>query len=152
VDRFRRPGLLLGLGMGGFVDGILIHQMLGWHHMLSGWYPLTSPQRMRMNMIGDGVFHAFCWLLVVAGILTLATAASWPQERARLRLTGWMIAGWGVFNVVEGIIDHLVLGIHHVHPRSQVLAYDLGFIAIGLALTTAGLTLARVAVRPPTRG
>ena len=35
------PGLLLGIGLGGFVDGILLHQILQWHHMLTseGSYP-----------------------------------------------------------------------------------------------------------------
>jgi uncharacterized membrane protein len=27
------PGILLGVGLGGFVDGILLHQVLQWHHM-----------------------------------------------------------------------------------------------------------------------
>ena len=31
------PGLVLGLGLGGLLDGILLHQILPWHHM--GPYP-----------------------------------------------------------------------------------------------------------------
>jgi uncharacterized membrane protein len=30
------PGLLLGAGLGGFFDGILFHQLLQWHNMVSG--------------------------------------------------------------------------------------------------------------------
>jgi uncharacterized membrane protein len=30
------PGLLLGLGLGGFIDGIVMHQILQWHHLLTG--------------------------------------------------------------------------------------------------------------------
>jgi hypothetical protein len=26
----------MGVGLGGFVDGILLHQILQWHHMLTG--------------------------------------------------------------------------------------------------------------------
>ena len=33
--RIRRAGLLLGFAMGGFFDGILLHQILQWHHLLS---------------------------------------------------------------------------------------------------------------------
>ncbi len=62
----RLPGLLLGVGMGGFVDGILLHQVLQWHHMLSGtdddrigvrfYDPRTVPG-LRMNTVWDGFFH-----------------------------------------------------------------------------------------------
>ncbi len=40
LDRPRQgllPGLLVGLGLGGFFDGIVLHQLLQWHHMLGGW-------------------------------------------------------------------------------------------------------------------
>jgi uncharacterized membrane protein len=35
VTRCRAPGILLGIGLGGFVDGIVLHQILQWHHMLT---------------------------------------------------------------------------------------------------------------------
>ena len=28
------PGVVLGIGLGGFVDGIVLHQILRWHHMV----------------------------------------------------------------------------------------------------------------------
>jgi uncharacterized membrane protein len=145
------PGLVLGLGLGGFLDGIVIHQMLGWHHMLSGWYPLTSPHRERINMVGDGLFHLLCWLLVVAGVVLLVRAAPAGRPGVWRRLAGWTVAGWGVFNVVEGVIDHLVLGVHHVHPQSHRLAYDLGFLVLGLLLAAAGWAAARGASRDDDR-
>ena len=42
--RFNRGGFLLGIGFGGFVDGIVLHQLLQWHHMLTstGDYPATT--------------------------------------------------------------------------------------------------------------
>jgi uncharacterized membrane protein len=52
-----------------------------------------------------------------------------------------MLAGWGLFNVVEGIVDHLVLGIHHVHPGAYERVWDLGFLAFGFALAAAGVAL-----------
>jgi uncharacterized membrane protein len=30
------PGFLMGIGLGGFIDGILLHQILQWDHMLTG--------------------------------------------------------------------------------------------------------------------
>jgi uncharacterized membrane protein len=63
---------VLGLGLGGFVDGIVAHQLLEWHHMLSSRYPPTSEHHLRLNMVGDGVFHAGCLVLVVVGVFLLA--------------------------------------------------------------------------------
>src|SRR5215212_10407320 len=36
VRRITGPGVVLGLGLGGFVDGIVLHQVLQWHHMRTG--------------------------------------------------------------------------------------------------------------------
>src|SRR4051812_24192423 len=40
---------LFGLGLGGFFDGIVFHQVLQWHHMVSTWYPPTSLENLRIN-------------------------------------------------------------------------------------------------------
>jgi len=51
-----------------------------------------------------------------------------------------------VFNVVEGIVDHLLLGIHHVNetaPREQWLWCDLGFLLWGGAMIAVGWWLWR---------
>jgi uncharacterized membrane protein len=52
-------GILLGLGMGGFFDGIVLHQLLQWHHMLtSAGYPADSVPNLEVNTFWDGLFHA----------------------------------------------------------------------------------------------
>ena len=57
---------------------------------------------------------------------------------------GMLLAGWGVFNLVEGLIDHQLLGIHHVRDDlGAPLGWDLGFLAFGALRVVAGLTLAR---------
>ena len=43
-------GILLGAGLGGFVDGILLHQILQWHNMLSGQLPPDTLVRAKVNM------------------------------------------------------------------------------------------------------
>ena len=53
---------------------------------------------------------------------------------------GSMLLGWGLFNLVEGIFDHQVLGLHHVHPGNDQLAWDVGFLAFGATLAMAGIT------------
>jgi uncharacterized membrane protein len=58
-----------------------------------------------------------------------------------------MLAGWGAFNLVEGIVDHHILTLHHVKEGGSELAFDLAFLAFGAALLTLGLALARRAER-----
>ena len=137
------PGIVLGLGLGGFVDGIVLHQILGWHHMLSDTtlYSATTLHNMQVNMVADGLSHAGTWLLVAAGLAMLWSAArSGAWVWSGRMLLGWMAVGWGLFNVVEGIIDHHILGIHHVHPTSaHPFAWDLGFLGLGALLIPGGL-------------
>jgi uncharacterized membrane protein len=54
-----------------------------------------------------------------------------------------ILAGWGLFNLVEGIVDHHILGLHHVRSGEAEWAYDLGFLVLGAALLAGGLALAR---------
>ena len=57
---------------------------------------------------------------------------------------GLVLAGWGIFNVVEGLIDHHLLGVHHVRDDlGAPLSWDLGFLAFGLGLIAAGWALHR---------
>lgn len=137
---FRMAGLVLGVGLGGFVDGIIAHQLLEWHHMLSGWYPPNNEHNMRLNMVGDGLFHLLCLVVTLVGIALLNRSG---RPRPGRRLTGWIVAGWGVFNLVEGVVNHLLLGVHHVHSGPHQLRYDVGFLALGALLVGIGITLGR---------
>jgi len=57
---------------------------------------------------------------------------------------GSLGVGWGLFNLVEGIIDHQILGIHHVRTDvPSVLLWDLGFLVFGALLVAFGATLIR---------
>jgi uncharacterized membrane protein len=143
----RAPGLLLGLGLGGFLDGIVLHQVLQWHHMLSdtGDHPMTTVAGLEANTLADGFFHLATWALV--GAATVLTVGAWqrgelaPPWRTHI---GLVLAGWGVFNLVEGIIDHEMLGIHHVRDDlGGPIGWDLGFLALGALLVTGGVALVR---------
>ena len=137
-------GLLLGTGMGGFFDGILLHQLLQWHNMLSSVHPPVDLASMKYNMLWDGLFHAFTWLMVALGLWRLWTAGQRADVAWSSRtLLGSLFAGWGLFNFIEGLIDHQLLGIHHVHPGEGQLAWDLGFLAFGLAQIASGWFLIR---------
>ena len=139
-------GILLGAGLGGFADGILLHQILQWHNMLSSVSPPTDLVAMKYNMLWDGLFHAFTWITTVAGLTRLWKAGAradvpWSAKT----LVGGMLLGWGLFNAIEGIVDHHILGIHHVHPGSAELAWDLGFVASGVLMAVAGYLSIRAA-------
>jgi uncharacterized membrane protein len=146
--RLRSAGLVLGIGAGGFVDGIVAHQLLEWHHLLSGWYPQVHGPDARINMVGDGLFHLGCLIMVLVGIGLLAAAPAAGEPGRGRRLTGWMLAGWGWFNLVEGIVDHQLLGLHHVRPGPNELGYDLTFLALGVVLVIFGTWLARSRAQP----
>jgi uncharacterized membrane protein len=136
-------GLILGVGLGGFIDGIVFHQILQWHNMLSSWVPPTTLVDVKYNMIWDGLFHAVTWICTVAGIALLFRAARYREAWSGHRLVGAMLGGWGLFNFVEGLIDHQVLGIHHVHPGADQWVWDVGFLISGVALAVAGVGLER---------
>jgi len=61
-------GVLFGLGLGGFFDGIVLHQLLQWHHMLSSWYPITSIENLRLNTLWDGIFHSATYVFVIVAL------------------------------------------------------------------------------------
>jgi uncharacterized membrane protein len=141
-------GVLLGLGMGGFFDGIVLHQVLQWHHLLtSAGYPPDNVSNLKINTLWDGLFHATTYIFVGLGLIVLWRAASrrhiaWSGKM----LAGTLLIGFGAFNVVEGLIDHQILGIHHVNetvPRDQWIYWDLGFLAWGAAMLVGGWLLLR---------
>lgn len=136
-------GTALGIGMGGFVDGILFHQILQIHNMLSAVRPPITLVNVEINMFWDGVFHAFAWVMTAVGIALLWRATQRAHRPSSTRtLGGSLLLGWGLFNLVEGVIDHEVLGIHHVVEGPNHLVYDLAFLGSGALLTALGARLA----------
>jgi uncharacterized membrane protein len=137
-------GLLLGTGLGGFVDGIVLHQILQWHNMLSSVRPPITLVEMKYNMVWDGIFHAFTWIMTALGVARLWTAGKRADVPWSTRtFVGSLLLGWGLFNFIEGVIDHQIMGIHHVHPGEGQLAWDLAFLASGLVLIGVGYALTR---------
>ena len=138
----RFPSLLMGLGLGGFIDGIVLHQILQWHHMVSDTNdnPMTTLAGLEANTLADGLFHLATWILVAAG--SLGMIRSWRQQRRapswRFHL-GLLLLGWGTFNLAEGFINHLLLGIHHVRDDlGGPTSWDIAFLIFGAALGAAG--------------
>jgi uncharacterized membrane protein len=128
-----RTGIILGLGLGGFVDGILLHQIAHWHNMGSAIVPPVTMEAIQQNMRWDGFFHAAVWLLTVIGVYSLLADARRRSPLPNVTgFTGLLILGWGIFNLVEGLVDHQILGLHHVRDLPvHVPLYDWLFLLIG---------------------
>jgi uncharacterized membrane protein len=121
--------------------------------MLSSVLPPRDLRDLKVNMMWDGFFHAATWLMTLVGVLLLFRAGRDRQRPWSGRtLGGGLALGWGLFNLVEGLVDHQLLGLHHVHPGPGQLTWDVGFLAFGAALVVAGVTLVRTAVRRAASG
>ena len=144
--KLRNAGILLGLGLGGFFDGIVLHQLLQWHHMVSSvefFSPETVPG-LRTNTLADGLFHAVTYIFTVLGVALLWRALRTGERGTGRQLIGLALLGWGLFNVVEGIVDHHLLQLHHVKEQSDHrLAWDLAFLLWGAAMFLGGWSLYR---------
>jgi uncharacterized membrane protein len=157
----RRPllvaGTMLGIGMGGFIDGILFHQILQTHNMLSAKFPTTQVAdpvqlavNLEVNMFWDGWFHVLTWTVTAVGIAMLWRALGQRDVPHSTRsLVGSMFLGWGLFNLVEGIINHHLLHLHHVVETASHLGFDLAFLASGLVFIGLGAALIRSARSEP---
>jgi uncharacterized membrane protein len=138
--------LILGIGTGGFIDGIVLHQILQWHEMISAKLPPTTYVAKSINMFWDGVFHAVTLAVTFVGIVRLWKLLHRDDvDRSRNLLAGGLLAGWALFNIVEGLFDHHLLKLHNVRERTpDVEAWNYGFLLFSVVLLIAGLLIARV--------
>lgn len=130
------PGLLLGAGLGALLDGVVMSGLLQWHHVLSA----TGTRSVVATERADAVFAAAAWLLTLVG--TLLTFRSWRHGGLSPGWTsevGLLLAGWGVFDLLEGLVAHQLLGLHHVRDDlGGPLSWDLGFLGVGAVLALVG--------------
>ena len=138
-----RAGFVLGIGLGGFADGIILHQLLQWHHMVctTATCEVHTLAEFKKQTFQDGLFHLAMWLTVIGGVVMLFRAlARSPLEASGKTLVGSLFVGWGCFNLIEGIINHHILGLHHVISGSpHQLTADLAFLAVSLVLVIFGV-------------
>lgn len=136
--RLRAGSIMLGIGLVASFDGIVFHQLLQWHSV----YMDTHRQG---QIISDGVFHTFAVVMLAAGAVFLWRAGR-PKDidSGRRLLVSGILLGGGGFNVIEGVINHHILQIHHVKPGDpNELLYDLLFLASGVLLYSIGMYLSR---------
>lgn len=113
-----------------------------------GYFPKTGVDAQRLvvnmeiNMFWDGLFHVLTWIMTAAGFALLWRCGQRADVPWSTRtLVGGLALGWGLFNLVEGIIDHHLLHIHHVTETKNHLVWDLAFLGSGLLLLGIGLSL-----------
>jgi uncharacterized membrane protein len=141
----RASGLLLGLGFGGFIDGILMHQLLQWHHLVSNKESPRSLEGLELNILADGFFHAASLFLVAGGVVVvLAHRKQGRLARSWAYHGGLMVAGFGLFNVADGIVNHWLTGAHHVRDDlGGPASWDVGFFVLSVVVTVSGWLIHR---------
>lgn len=141
---FRWAGIALGFALGGFFDGILLHQVLQWHHLLSGIEEARSD--IRFLIMTDGLFHVLMYLIGALGLwlLWLSRRQFAASGADRLLLANALI-GFGVWHIIDSVLSHWILGIHRIRMDvDNPLFWDLlWFVAFGLVPAAIGLMLRR---------
>ncbi|WP_159793638.1 DUF2243 domain-containing protein [Puerhibacterium puerhi] len=148
VDLDRRTvlsGVLFGAGVAAsMIDLFVFHLGLQWHH----FYDLSTT---RVALLADGVFHAFGWFVTVAGLFLLADV----RRRAAVRWARWVgavVAGVGLFQLLDGVVSHKLLGIHQIRYGVDLLLYDVVWIGSAAVLLVAGLVVVRRTRPAPAAG
>jgi uncharacterized membrane protein len=136
---------VIGLALSGFFDGILLHQVLQWHHFLS-LVPGDTFRDLRVQVYADGLFHVAVYAIAVSGLWMLWRArASLDRPGQGRRIIGGAALGFGVWNIVDVGFFHWVLGIHRIRVNvPNPMAYDLAwFLGLGVAVSLVGLRILR---------
>jgi uncharacterized membrane protein len=129
------PGSLIGIGVAGTLDEVILHQLLRWHH----FYDRSTSA---IGMISDGIFHALSTALLAGGLIVLSKRRAMLARGWGRSLMGWILVGAGGFNLYDGTIQHKVLGLHQVRRGADDLVpYDLTFIGIAVATAAIGLLI-----------
>ncbi len=123
----------------------MLHQILQWHHLLTDTdeYPASTLGGLEVNTTADGLFHVATWIVTLLGVAALWRASQGPSPVSGRALIGWMLMGWGAFNLIEGIVNHHILQIHHVREDSNEMFFDIAFLMVGLILLLGGRFLVK---------
>jgi uncharacterized membrane protein len=142
-------GLALGFGLGGFFDGILLHHILQWHHLLSG---LDQAQfDIRTLVLADGLFHAAMYIVTAGGLVLLWKSSRSPDASGGKQLIARALVGFGAWHMLDGILSHWLFGLHRVRMDVEnPLFWDILWIVVfGLAPLVVGWLSDRSNRGPP---
>jgi uncharacterized membrane protein len=139
---------ILGFAFGAFFDGILLHQVLQWHHLLS-LVQGDLYRDIRVQILADGLFHAAAYLLAAGGLVLLWRGAR-PPDRIVL---GWAVLGFASWQFADVMLVHWAMGLHRVRiDVPNPLVWDVGWLVVlGTLPLTAGFRLLRGQTRNANR-
>ena len=123
---------VIGVGLGGFFDGILLHQVLQWHHLLS-LVPGETWRNLGNQILADGLFHVLMYGVTAAGLFLLWRARAGLADRgvSWRTVAGGGLLGFGVWNVIDVAGFHWLMGIHRIRVDvPDPMTYDIGWLLI----------------------
>jgi uncharacterized membrane protein len=132
LKRVITAAALTGVGLSGFFDGILLHQVLQWHHLLS-LVPGETWRSIENQILADGLFHVLMYGVTAMGLFLLWRARKdFTRDEAGARhVGGGFLLGFGIWNIIDVGFFHWILGIHRIRVDvPEPLAYDLGWLAL----------------------
>ncbi|MFI6033255.1 DUF2243 domain-containing protein [Streptomyces sp. NPDC051315] len=138
---------VIGMAVMAAIDEIVFHQLLGWHH----FYDRSTTA---VGLFSDGLLHTAELLALVAGFFLYADLRRRHVLAAAHARAGFFL-GLGLFQLLDGIVDHKLLRLHQIRYGVDVTPYDWAWNLAGLTLLLVGCVLAVRAARrsrpePPT--
>lgn len=143
--RISPGGFCLGFAIGGFFDGILLHQILQWHHLLSGLEG-EAYRDLRVQVLADGLFHLFMYVLGLAGLWLLWRGrGGLAAPGADRGLLAAALLGFGAWHLLDAVLSHWLLGLHRIRmDTANPLLWDIGWLLpFGLLPLLAGWMMHR---------
>lgn len=142
TPRIRLGGILLGAGVGGFLTGTVVSQVLRWQFLADGTAEDgRSVTDLHGLAVAASVVQLSIWILAVAGVGLLWYGSDRGDRQLPWRaVAGWALIGWGVVTAVLGLADSIVA----VDSRR---ALDGALVVAGLLLVGAGWRLATASAR-----
>lgn len=131
-------GIVIGIGVAGTLDEVVLHQLLQWHN----FYVHTTE---RWRIVSDGILHAVSSSMLLLGALLIWVQRGRlvPLDDSRTLLAG-ICCGAGGFNLYDGIVQHKLLQLHPVREGvPNILPYDLAWNALALSVLGFGWYLWR---------
>jgi uncharacterized membrane protein len=128
-----RACFVLGVALGGFFDGILLHQVLQWHHLLS-LVPGEDLRRVEVQIFWDGAFHVLMYGVALVGLWMLWRARDgFAEDGSGRRVLLWLLLGFAGWNAVDVIGFHWIARIHRIRvdvPVDDRLRWDLLWLGL----------------------